>query len=958
MHAKALGCVGLGLVCSLLLLSPPALANAPLLGEVKVHEKQTGVVATSIDGDGFLWSSGDMGLCRFNGFDWWCFRHDCRTELIAAPNGYVSALCEEGTLIQVRAHAVQTFTMPGAKALVGAEGDDVFIATADGTFAWAPPSSPRLLFKASAHQVARHNKIVWLATDQGLIRWDGVARTILNEPTRFVAVSATGGAFAVVTSPAKTSSLYSFTPDGTIASQSYGDPTIATYHILVDEDHQLLWLAQDHGIRAFPLSGGDATHELAMREGMPYPIVTSMMRDAQGLWAGTVQGLAQVRLDPPLFNLGRAEGVNGDFAFSVATTSDGTVWFTQGYGLTSYREGRVYNFDATNGLKHIDLRTVAITPDGDVWAAGLINRLVRLDLKAKRFSPVQLENQPADFGIHVLRTTVDGSLLMGLQDGGVGQKSGHRFDMIYQGTKNTKNLVFDVLQARDRAVWAARSDGTIIRLLGGGVSTFTLPSQAHPLSLHEDASGTIWAASDGAGLIRIKQGRMERITTKQGLWDDHLHAVLEDGDGWLWFSSMHGIFRISRAQAESVLDGWAATVTSISYQTTDGLRNSQATRQFSPPASKDPQGRLWFSMLSGLAGVRPPSLVQAPPPLSVHIDTLTLNGVAQNDTQRPMAVGDGALSVSYRAPTLWNASRLRYRTRLKGWNETWLEQGLRTDAAYSRLRAGSYTFEVAAYNVDRPDLQVQAATSIVLLPPVYLRKWFVLAAALTFVAMGAVGILTRRRRELRLQRALQRDRTRIAHDIHDSIEQDLTGVKMHVDAAGLWLDKNAGQAREHLARAADLVIDGMADMRSAIWGLRAGTVNAADLSSDIQQRLQRITQAGDVQLSFATSGQTAILPAIVATQIFYLCREAVTNVIKHAKATHVEVTLEFDAVVTLIVQDDGIGLPRNRPSREGSPRGLGVGGMRARAELVGGTFDLQPGPAGGTRLTVRIPLHA
>lgn len=936
-----------------------AQGNAPLLGVVKVDDRQSGLVATAIDDEGFLWTSGNMGLCRSNGRDWWCLPDKCLTRLFTTPNGFVSALCEGGTLLQVRGHETQRFSLSGAKALVGQEGKDLFISSARGTFAWDPPHAPRLLSEVPAFQAARKNEVVWLATGSGLLRLDdqGAARTVLKQPTKLVAVSKAGLVFASVSDAQSKSLVFAFNVDGTPAAETFAMRAVTIYDLLVDEQHQLLWVAQDYGVQGYPQSGGASTKSLTMSDGLPYPIVTSVKRDEYGLWLATAQGLAQVRLDPPIFNVGRAQGVDGDSAYSVTTAPGESLWFTQGPGISWVQGGRIENFRAANGLLHIDLRTVAVTPDGDVWTAGLINTLTKLDLGAKRFVPTVLKDQPHNLRIHSLRLGQDGDLLMGLFNGGVGKKVGDRFVSLLDGIPEAKNPALDVLQARNNAVWAARDDGTIVRLQDGIVSTFALPSRTPILCLHEDASGNIWAASDGAGLARIKQGRIDHLTTQQGLWDDRLHAILEDGDGWLWLSTIRGLFRVRRAQAEAVLDGSASQVNSISYQSEEGLRNSQASHGFSPAAAKDERGILWFSMLSGLAGVKPQAFAQAAPPRSIHIDVVQINGVTQEASDEERAVDDGAVWVGYSAPVLWAPSRVRYRTRLKGWSDAWSEQGTRTSVAFSKVKAGRHTFEVQAYSVDRPELTVQARSVITLLPPLYKRAWFIGAAAFATLALAGAVFFARQRRTARLQAALQSDRTRIAHDIHDSLEQDLSGIKMHVDAASLWLDKNSDRAREHLSRATDLVIDGMTDMRSAIWGLRAGTVKAAELSSGLEQRLRRITEAAHVNLEFVVSGQAAALPAVVATQLFYVCREGVTNVIKHAKATRVQVTLDFGAIVTLVVEDDGVGLPAVTRTDEHSARGLGVSGMRSRAELVGGTFALQPGALAGTRLTVKMPLH-
>ena len=399
--------------------------------------------------------------------------------------------------------------------------------------------------------------------------------------------------------------------------------------------------------------------------------------------------------------------------------------------------------------------------------------------------------------------------------------------------------------------------------------------------------------SGGAGLFRIKQGQIDRVTHQEGSRDDRRHSVIGD-----------------------------------------------------------------YQMVGGVAVLAPQTLLRGSPPLSVKIDTVTINGVSVTTEGQRSAVGAGAVSFRYSAPAVWSASRLRYRVRLLGLNAGWTQRDRAEHADFSDVPPGRYTFEVQVYSADRPELERQARWTFELLPPVYLRAWFGIAAVLGCVALAAALLRARVLRSRRMEAALSADRRRIAQDIHDSLEQDLCGVKLQVDAAELWINTDPARARQHLARASDLVADGMVDMRTAIWGLRQGSLQGSELALGLEQRLRRITDAAQVQLTFVLQGQAPNLPSMFATQLSYIARESVTNSIKHAQAQHLNVRLDFRETgkVRLFIQDDGVGMPAQGlvSSRDGTlPGGLGLDGMRSRAELIKGTLTVTSPPQGGTTIEVQ-----
>ncbi|MDX2024101.1 MAG: histidine kinase [Deltaproteobacteria bacterium] len=921
--------------------------------------RQVGVRQLAIDAVGSLWVISESGLCRFDGAEWECPRSSCKS--LVHGDGQTWAACEPGVVLQLEGENMRPHALPSAikdANLLAVGAGELWFTAPSATLSWkARENQPQQRLSTRATSIAFVGPTAWIATNNGIYQHTHLGATLYSPVVAHkLAVSQGGRVLAAVKQGTYDDILdLSKAHDGSSPLAPQIAPITSMF---VDDARALLW-ATGGGVQAFSLSdGGAPLLSMSMQTGLPYPLIDSQVHDPSGAWFGTQQGLAQMRIDTPIFNFGQPEGMSNYAGFALTTDAQGALWIAQGKGLTRYLPSSLENFDASPSLVHIDLRSIAVGADGAIWSAGMINPLVKLDTKSRRFVRMPLAGQPEPLQIQTLRIGPSGTLWMGLVNGGLGRKAGDKFVSVFPGGDG-ENRVHDVVEGTSGTVWLARGDGTVVGLDGERQNTYAVAPGVNILCLHEDASRTLWAGTGGAGLYRIKNGQVARLTKSQGLWDDRVHAITDDGKGWLWMSTVTGLSRVAQSQAEAVMDGWASRVDSIAYEVEDGLRTNEASRGFSPSSAKDRQGRIWFSMVTGAVSVDPQALEQASPPSAVRIDAFYVDGVLQRDAQRLIPVGRGAISFSLAATELWTRSRTRYRVFLAGSKEGWRELGKERHAEYANLRPGKYHFIARAFSIDRPDAFVQVERRFELLPAFYQRAWFLAVLGLSCAAAATIWWRSKQRRAARLQSVLMADRTRIAQDIHDSLEQDLSGIKMQVSAASLWMAKDPERALRHLDNAEKLVIDGMVDMRSAIWGLRAGWVDTNDMCTALQQRLGRIAAAADIQLSFETKGAAQPVASLVATQLFYIAREAVTNAIKHAHARQVTVTIDLTQiqVITLLVEDDGVGFAEGAHTgvrQGGLGGGFGLESMRARAQLAGGTLELST-KGMGTSLKVVLP---
>jgi PAS domain S-box-containing protein len=207
----------------------------------------------------------------------------------------------------------------------------------------------------------------------------------------------------------------------------------------------------------------------------------------------------------------------------------------------------------------------------------------------------------------------------------------------------------------------------------------------------------------------------------------------------------------------------------------------------------------------------------------------------------------------------------------------------------------------------------------------------------------------------RLNVVREQERARIAREIHDELGQALTALKMDVAEVRRRLkaaDVSGADARlTEMSTRIDAASD---DVRRVITELRPVILDEMGIVAAIKSHLDNVQRRGLTECVLTVDRHDLDIADDVATAVFRIMQEAVTNVLRHAGARQVQVTLTADtASVRLSVQDDGCGMP---PIAAQNPRALGIVGMRDRALLFGGDVSIASSPGQGTTVTARLPL--
>jgi signal transduction histidine kinase len=196
----------------------------------------------------------------------------------------------------------------------------------------------------------------------------------------------------------------------------------------------------------------------------------------------------------------------------------------------------------------------------------------------------------------------------------------------------------------------------------------------------------------------------------------------------------------------------------------------------------------------------------------------------------------------------------------------------------------------------------------------------------------------------------ERERERLAQDLHDGLGQDLAGISLHCQALVKKLSElQGGQEAERIAA---LVRRAIETARTLGRGLYPLGLETNDLERSLREMAAFIRQTWSIPVLVEWDPRIRIEDRMVATHLYWIAQEAVTNAVKHAKAGTLWVRLwASDAGgATLTVRDDGTGFSEPPPSRGG----MGLRIMRSRAEMIGADFRLGPHPEGGTWITCDV----
>jgi signal transduction histidine kinase len=231
---------------------------------------------------------------------------------------------------------------------------------------------------------------------------------------------------------------------------------------------------------------------------------------------------------------------------------------------------------------------------------------------------------------------------------------------------------------------------------------------------------------------------------------------------------------------------------------------------------------------------------------------------------------------------------------------------------------------------------------------------------LTIGAQVALVLENLRLIEQAQQAGISSERQRLAQEIHDTLAQAFTSIVMKLEAAEGALDSDPSSVQRFLEGARNIARESLAEARRLMWALRPESLERSSLPEALASLAERWSEECGVDASTTVTGTPHPLAPDIEVTLMRMAQEALTNCRKYAQARHVTLTLAYmNNLVTLNVQDDGVGFDPDQlqpDSSDQSTGGFGIMGMRERVEQLRGTLLVESAFGEGTTLMVAIPV--
>jgi signal transduction histidine kinase/ligand-binding sensor domain-containing protein len=711
--------------------------------------------------------------------------------------------------------------------------------------------------------------------------------------------------------------------------------------------------------------------------------------------ASSLTGLSTKSPDAVVQTLNPTQFLSGSL-HQLLEDREGNIWLTTSNGIDLFRSNKLHSI--SNGRTLFEAAAMTTNAQGDVW---LINGsratlFSYLDLKPISSSTYMLE---AIFSNSL--SEPDGSLLIAANRHPLMHLINGKIEDVLSAPNSKGIGCRGVIRDRDGWLWLTVISDGLYRLkdgawtLNGGLEA--LPHDV-PLKLILDSAGALWAGYQGDRIAVIHHEAVRLLGKERGLnvgevlaieprgdrvWvggSENLmfygrdrfspvkmsdgssftgvFGIVQDDAGALWLAGNAGVTYISAAEVDGFLQDHEHRVISETWNYEDGLKGFAPILVPYPAIMKAGDGRIWISTTAGVYWIDPKHIRRnaiAPPVIVQSVITGGKTYLAGAETSLPQHTT--SFEIDYTALSLGIPKRVQFKYKLEGVDKNYQNAGARRQAFYTNVPPGTHVFRVIAANEDGLWNEVGASMSIESPPAFYQTRWFY-----TLCGLAVLGLLWQLYRfrlhqiRGRLGERL-RERERIARELHDTLIQSAQGLILIFQGFAGQLPK-PDPMRKNMEIALDQADSLLNEARERVTDLRT-----SGLDGDV---IQALTRAGEelflrtpISFSIVTTGKPRLLTSAAADDVFRIGREALTNVLLHARAKTVEIEATFEpAEFRLRIRDDGVGISPEILKSGARPNHFGLQGMRERAERVGGRFEFWSRENAGTEIDLKVPASA
>jgi signal transduction histidine kinase/ligand-binding sensor domain-containing protein len=473
-----------------------------------------------------------------------------------------------------------------------------------------------------------------------------------------------------------------------------------------------------------------------------------------------------------------------------------------------------------------------------------------------------------------------------------------------------------------------------------------------PRSMVFDKKGNIWIGTrfngitafkfDGSNLIPIHHFQVQK-----GLTDNFITSLACDSSNNIVAGSPTGLdrliatsnneYRIENITKSNNIFGSFDNVWVDHNKVIHGIMGTNSLLQYSPVAFNKPYIPQLF------------------------IEEVKVNGQPYSYyASNSFSYNQRNISLTLAAPAFLNEKQVQYTYRLLGTdNDQWSEASTNANINLINLSSGKYTLEVKAFFPSTPYASQEIAYHFTITPPWWESWVFRIVAAVVLIGMVyfIVRFYYRRKMEkqrviLEKQKAIEIERTRIAHDIHDDLGAGLSTIRFLSEK--VKLNPSSENTKTDIEKMQSTSYDLMEKMNEIIWAMNEKNDTLEDLLFYTRAYAKEYSEENDLQCSFDIPENIPLLfvSGEVRRNVFLSVKESLHNIVKHAYASEVRIQIAIDKSLCIKVQDNGRGLEAKSFTLNG---GNGLQIMQKRMVSIGGSLNINY--ENGTSVEMEVPLH-
>ena len=749
---------------------------------------------------------------------------------------------------------------------------------------------------------------------------------------------------------------------------------------LIIDKSGVVWIATDNGLNYY--SPKRAKFNFLVNQYLSilnYPEIRNgniraiTQTNKNAYWFGTEKGLLGLKIIYGKSSLIRNSQLDELNVWSLNVGRSDNLWIgTYGQGLKelNLRTNQMKTWNVENPdfypSPYYYVKTILQDRDGMVWIGFWGGGLARLNPSDGKIE--YWRNQPDIPGslsyndIWAIHQDKKGRIWIGTNGGGL-----NLFD------KETNNFI----------IW--KSSGSLEPALSSN-SIYTMYESSNDIESEE--STVLWiGTSDGLNKFVIRDGANRKevsglnientvYTVEDGLPDNSVESILEDENGNLWIGTSSGI---------SFFD--LASEIFVNFSSVDGLTKGASN---SSAAHKTSDGIMLFGSTTGLNFFEPNTISRSkfsPPLVVTHFQLF--NQPEDEDESSPLKKSityTEEINLSYNqndfsfefAALDYNApDAIEYAYKLEGFDEDWIYCGKRRFITYTNLDAGEYLFRVKATNSDGVWNEEGSMLTIIINPPFWITWWAYIIYGIFFISsLYLIREIEMKRRKKKEEERLRREReeaqlreaklktktieqekelekqkmrNRIAQDLHDEIGSNLSSISLMSELVQKDGKINS-EVLEKINRIQKVAKGSSQAMRDIVWLTNPSSDTLKDLISKMNEIANDMLGGLTWQFDFPDVVSEINLIPEVKRNIFFIYKESLNNILKHANAKTVSIDLRIlDSKMMLIIKDDGKGFNKST-----TYSGNGLKNLQSRAKEIRGDLSIEGLPNNGTTINLSV----